>query len=109
MPFHRIRRLHVETPSDLRDLVWIPAQFVWTNGGEGAGHVPSRYPQTEKSADDALRLARKTEWRELSDGFNIGLGQRILATDSDEYPLFECGVIDLRTADSTAQGLTAHG
>jgi len=62
VPFCRIKRVNIERPADLRDLVWAPAQFVWTNGGEASGHIPGRYPQTEKSADGALRLARKTDW-----------------------------------------------
>jgi type VI secretion system protein ImpE len=98
IPFHRMRRVHVEPPSDLRDLVWIPAQFVWANGGEGSGHVPSRYSGTEASPDDALKLARKTDWPEVNEGFSVGLGQRIIATNSEEYPLLECGIIDLQTA-----------
>ena len=100
IPFHRMRRIHVEAPSDLRDLVWIPAQFVWANGGEGSGHVPSRYARTENSDDDALKLARKTEWPEMGNGFNIGLGQRVLATDEEEHPLLECGIIDLQVTET---------
>jgi len=99
VPFQRIRRMHVEKPTDLRDFVWIPAQFVWANGGEASGHIPTRYVHTEKSSDDALRLARKTEWAESSSGVTTGLGQRILATDSDEIPLLECGVIDLQVPE----------
>lgn len=100
IPFRRIKRVHIEKPADLRDLVWIPAQFVWANGGEGSGHVPSRYAQTENSGDDALLLARRTEWPQTADGFSVGLGQRILATDGEEYPLLECGIIDLQTAEA---------
>jgi type VI secretion system protein ImpE len=98
IPFHRMRRINIEKPTDMRDLVWIPAQFVWANGGEASGHVPTRYSQTENSADDALRLARKTEWSEAAAGCNVGLGQRILATDADEVPLLGCGIIDLQPA-----------
>jgi protein involved in temperature-dependent protein secretion len=29
------------------------------------------------------------------------LGQRILATDADEHPLLECGVIDLQAAETS--------
>ncbi len=98
VPFRRIKRLYMERPSDLRDLVWMPAQFVWANGGEASGHIPSRYPATESQTDDALRLGRKTDWRELTEGYSIGLGQRILTTDSAEYPLLECRTIDLLPA-----------
>ncbi|HWN93607.1 MAG TPA: type VI secretion system accessory protein TagJ [Methylomirabilota bacterium] len=97
VPFCRIQRIHIEAPTDLRDLIWVPAQFVWVNGGEASGHIPTRYPHTEKSSDDQLRLARKTEWTER-DGLSIGLGQRILATNDGEHPVLECRMIDLAPA-----------
>jgi type VI secretion system protein ImpE len=94
VPFCRIRRIAMEAPSDLRDLVWVPAQFVWTNGGEASGHIPTRYFQTEKSPDGALRLSRKTEWKELTEQTFLGIGQRILATNEGEHPLLQCRIID---------------
>ena len=99
IPFCRIKRLYTEPPSDLRDLVWAPAQFLWVNGGEACGHIPTRYPGTETSGDPQLRLARKTEWVEQAEGLTTGLGQRIFATDTDDYPLLECRTIDLVHAD----------
>jgi type VI secretion system protein ImpE len=97
VPFCRIRRIAMQAPSDLRDLVWVPAQFVWINGGEAAGHIPTRYVRTESSTDGALRLARKTEWQEFAEETFIGMGQRVLATDAGEHPLLECRVIDFTT------------
>ena len=93
IPFCRIRQVFTEPVTDLRDLVWAPAQFVWENGGEAAGHIPTRYPGTERSEDGSLKLARKTEWSNKG-GVNIGLGQRILATDAGEYPLLEIRKIE---------------
>jgi type VI secretion system protein ImpE len=98
VPFCRIKRVFMEPPADLRDMVWMPAQFVWANGGEAAGHIPTRYVQTEGSDQDVLRLARKTEWQEVAPDFVVGLGQRLLATDQNDYPLLECRTIDLVTA-----------
>jgi type VI secretion system protein ImpE len=97
VPFCRIKRMHMERPADLRDLVWVPTQFVWSNGGEASGHIPGRYPRTEKAADGALRLARKTEWVE-HEGICLGLGQRTLVTDGGDHPLLECSTIDLAPA-----------
>jgi len=97
VPFARIRRIAMPAPSDLRDLVWVPAQFVWTNGGEASGHIPTRYVRSEE-ADGGLRLARKTEWKELAEETYIGLGQRLLVTDEGEHPLLQCRVIDFTTA-----------
>ena len=97
IPFARIKRIFIEAPTDLRDLVWSPAQFIWANGGEASGHIPTRYPRTESVKDGPLRLARKTEWVEDGGGFSSGLGQRLLATDSAEYPLLECRTIELNS------------
>jgi type VI secretion system protein ImpE len=94
VPFCRIRRIAMEAASDLRDLVWVPAQFVWTNGGEASGHIPTRYASTETSPDGALRLARKSEWQELPEDTFLGRGQRVFATDEGEYPLLQCRKID---------------
>lgn len=95
IPYCRIARIEIEKPSDLRDLVWTPARFTWTNGGAVSGHIPVRYPDTEKSEDDGLRLARKTDWREVSPECFLGLGQRVFATDAGEHPLLECREIEL--------------
>jgi len=96
VPFDRISRIEMEKPNDLRDLVWAPARFTWTNGGAVSAHIPVRYPGTEQSTDDALRLARKTEWLEKPGETLLGLGHRIIATDAGEHPLLECRTIELK-------------
>jgi type VI secretion system protein ImpE len=95
IPFCRIARIEIEKPSDLRDLVWSPARFTWTNGGAVSGHIPVRYPDSENSEEDAVRLSRKTAWSEPAPECFLGLGQRVLATDAGEYPLLECRTIEL--------------
>lgn len=95
VPFLRIKRVIIEAPADLRDLVWAPAHFQWVNGGEGFGHIPVRYPGSEKCEDGFLQLARKTEWRQNPSGYDLGLGQRLLATDSTDLPLLECRTLEL--------------
>jgi len=88
IPFGRIRRIVIEPPENLGDLVWTPAQFTWTNEGQVIGHIPTRYVGSE-GADDELRLGRKTEWRPLGGEGFAGLGQRVLATDVDEVALLD--------------------
>ena len=89
VPFERIASVIVEPPSDARDLVWLPAEFHWTNGGEAMGLIPVRYPGSESSTDSAIRLARKTEWQQAGDDAYVGLGQRVLTTDGPEIGLLE--------------------
>jgi len=95
VPICRIQRMILEPPTDLRDLVWAPVQFIWANGGEASGHIPTRYSGTEESSDSQLRLSRKTEWTEHEGGYSLGLGQRLLTTDREDVPLLECRTVDL--------------
>jgi type VI secretion system protein ImpE len=98
VPFHRIAAIEFEQPADLRDLVWLPAQFTWANGGEAVGFIPTRYPGTQTCAESALRLARRTEWTAIGSEAFAGLGQRVLATSADEVPILE--VRELRLTGS---------
>lgn len=111
IPVHRLRRIEVEPPSDLRDLVWAPAHLEWSNGGQTVAFIPTRYCGSEADPDGGLQLARKTEWRELGGGLFCGAGQRVLATDAGEYPLLEIREIVLNAAaeECTPGGAAAAG
>lgn len=106
VPMHRIQRIDLEAPEDLRDVVWMPARFVWANGGELVGLIPTRYPGSESVADDAIRLSRKTEWQDLGEGCFAGLGQRMLVTDSGEYALMDVRHIEFNAATREASDST---
>jgi len=104
VPFMATKRIQIDPPTDLRDAVWIPAHFTWVNGGETAGLIPTRYPDSEASEDNAIRLARKTEWVEQPGDLYLGLGQRMFATDKDEFPLLQIRQIDLEHPETEQQG-----
>jgi len=95
VPFSRISAIQIESPKSLRDLIWIGARFIWSNGGAALGLIPVRYAGTDLAADSALRLARKTEWKQLDEGLFTGTGQRMMATDKAEYPLQEIREIEI--------------
>jgi type VI secretion system protein ImpE len=60
--------------------------------------VPTRYAGTLAEADDALLLARKTEWIEMAEGQFRGVGQRVLTTSGPELGLLEARDIVLTPA-----------
>jgi type VI secretion system protein ImpE len=99
VPFHRMQRIQLEPPEDLRDMVWTPAHLTWANGGQAVGLIPTRYPGSESCEDTALCLSRKTEWKPLPEDEYIGLGQRMLATDQDELPLLDIRDIVLNSVE----------
>lgn len=98
VPLTRVKRITVEPPVDLRDKVWLPVHFEWTNKGEVVGFIPTRYPGSESAGEDTLALSHKTEWREQGDWF-LGLGQRMLATDVAEIALMDLRKLELDTSD----------
>ena len=102
VPFSRISRITLEAPEDLRDLVWMPAQLQFQNGGESLALIPTRYPGSESSEDGALALARKTAWESFAADAFRGLGQRVLATSGGETPILEVRAISIRQDGDSA-------
>jgi type VI secretion system protein ImpE len=104
IPFERIRRIELDAPVDLRDAVWTPASFTWTNGAQTVGLIPTRYSGTVGGAagvDDALLLARRTEWSDEEASGGQGLGQRMLVSDAGDYALMDVRVIAFDAAQET--------
>ncbi|MFZ2148852.1 MAG: type VI secretion system accessory protein TagJ [Sedimentisphaerales bacterium] len=104
VPFTAIKRIQIEPPADLRDVVWLPTHFTWLNSGETTGLIPTRYSGSEASEDNPILLSRKTEWIEKPGGLYLGLGQRMFATDKDEFSLLQIRQIDLEHPETDRQG-----
>jgi type VI secretion system protein ImpE len=98
VPMNRIQHVAIEAPVDLRDVVWMPAIFTWVNGGQSPALIPTRYVGTELSNDNALMLARRTEWRDVAGSQTPhGLGQRLLMTDEADFALMDVREIVLNS------------
>lgn len=95
-PLNSIKVLRSEEPSDLRDLVWLPAEITWTNGGQSMVMIPVRYPLLSGLGDEFL-LSRKTDWQDHGRDIYEGLGQRMLASDTSEYPILQVRNIELES------------
>lgn len=101
IPFQQIQKIELEEPADLRDVVWMPVQFTWINGGSASGLIPTRYPGSESADDSAIKLGRKTVWNEVGPDIFRGAGQRLLATNVDDYPLMDARKIVLNVSESS--------
>ena len=60
IPFARVRRIELDEPEDLRDLVWLPARLTWANLGEAVAFIPVRYWGSER---DPIRAAARSPHR----------------------------------------------
>jgi type VI secretion system protein ImpE len=95
-PLEAIKSLRSEKPSDLRDLVWLPAEVTWTNGWQNMVMMPARYPLLSGVGNEYL-LSRKTDWQDRGQDVFEGIGQRLLATDQSDYPLLTVRSIEFET------------
>jgi type VI secretion system protein ImpE len=102
VPIQNVNQIKIEPPADLRDLVWLPANFTWSNGGEAVGLIPTRYPGSETNPDPLVRMARKTEWTVPFEGASHGVGQRMLCSENADYPLLDIRQIDLTNSSETS-------
>ena len=95
IPLANINQIKIDKPVDLRDVIWAPANFVWSNGGTAVGFIPARYAGSDDVEDDAIRLGRRTDWVEQGPGFAVPVGQRLFATNEAEYPILEVRALTL--------------
>jgi type VI secretion system protein ImpE len=111
VPFSRLIKVQIEPPEDLRDMVWMPAHLQFENGGESVALIPTRYPGSERAEDGLIALARKTVWEQMAPDTHRGLGQRIIATDTDDVPLMEVRTISLTGSieEQTSDLAEGHG
>jgi type VI secretion system protein ImpE len=102
VPYSRLSSVTIEAPEDLRDLVWMPAQLQFENGGESLALIPTRYAGSERAADGHLALSRKTTWESFADDAYRGLGQRLIATDTGETPFLEIRALTINQDNGPA-------
>ena len=86
VPFAALKRVKLSPPENLRDTVWLPIELETRSGQVSMAFMPVLYPRTETTGDASLMLARATRWEERGEA-ELGLGQRLLATDAREYPV----------------------
>ena len=100
LPFESCSGISIEAPSDLRDLVWAPAELLLPNEGRVPALIPARYPGTaESTADNAdqLKQSRITEWMEQGEDVWFGVGQRLWTSDVGEHPLLNTRMLSMVT------------
>jgi len=93
VPMSRVSKLHTDKPTDLRDLVWLPAEVTWTNGGKLMVMMPVRYPKLAGVSGSGL-LSRRTDWVAQTEDIVEGTGQRVFATDQNDYSLLQVRSIE---------------
>ncbi len=105
VPFNTIASIRIEEPQFLQNALWASAVVTWSDGSAAAILLPARYPghpDGRIAPDDQHLLGRATSYEAFGDpetGIVIGLGQKVLASDAEDYPLLGVREITFDTID----------
>ena len=93
----QVRRLELQTPGSLLDLVWAPARLTDARGNDAHVTLPALYCGSHAESVEPLRLGRITEWRDAGAGAR-GVGQKVLLSESAGAEQ-EWSLLDVRTLE----------
>ena len=85
----QVASLNFKPPERARDLLWRQAELAGRDQQKSQVLIPALYPHTYRETNDALRLGRETQWKELAPGLVQGLGQRLWLVGEDVRPILE--------------------
>jgi type VI secretion system protein ImpE len=94
LPFEQIKRIEIQPPSTLRDLLWTPVTVELQEKVLGNVFVPTLYYGSDVHTNDLVRLGRMTDWKSVGEETIVGVGQRTFFADDNDYPLLEIRKIE---------------
>jgi type VI secretion system protein ImpE len=101
LPLDQVRKVAIEPPKKLRDLLWIPARIEAKDGTVGEVFLFALYPGSHRHAEEAVRLGRKTEWKDAGGDLYVGAGQRLFLVDEDDRPILEARTLEFELDKAT--------
>jgi len=111
IPIHYLRRLEIEPPTNLRDLVWARAR-VDTSADfrlQELGEVllPVLCPLSSKHADESVHLGRESAWEQDETYGELPYGAKMMLIDDVEVPLLELRSVTWSAPDKESQDASA--
>src|SRR5262245_24215477 len=84
----QVRLTATNPPRYPRDLLYLPAHLELASEA-GEVFLPALYPGSHEHPDDAVKLGRMTDWKELEDGPTLGVGLHSYLQDEEGISLLE--------------------
>jgi type VI secretion system protein ImpE len=108
IPFHYMRRLEIEKPENLRDLIWARARVETSPAFRlqdlGEVLIPVLAPLSSQHPDESVQLGRTTTWQDAAPEDTVDelpFGQRMLLVDGEEIPILEFRSIQWNAAEES--------
>jgi type VI secretion system protein ImpE len=111
IPIHYLRRLEIEPPKDLRDLVWARAR-VDTSADfrlQELGEVllPVLCPLSSRHADESVHLGRESAWEPDEAHGEIPYGAKMMSIDGVDVPLLEIRSVEWSVPEKESHDASA--
>jgi type VI secretion system protein ImpE len=110
IPLHYMRRLEIEKPETLRDLIWARGRIETSPAFRlqdlGEVLIPVLAPLSSRHSDETVQLGRTTVWQDAEPEDSVDevlYGQRLMLVDGEEIPLLEFRSIQWDAAAKESQ------
>jgi type VI secretion system protein ImpE len=111
IPMKYMRRLEIEKPTSLRDVMWARAQIETSPAFRlqdlGEVLIPAICPLSFEKGDDQVALGRENLWEPNDVYGEIPFGPKVMLVDGEEVPLLELRSIEWASAVEEATDASA--
>jgi type VI secretion system protein ImpE len=111
IPIHYLRRLEIEAPANLRDLVWARARVETSEDFRlqelGEVLLPVLCPLSSRHADETVRLGRESVWEPDEVYGEIPFGAKMMVVDGADVPLLDIRSVAWSAPEKESQDASA--
>jgi type VI secretion system protein ImpE len=111
IPIHYLRRLEIEPPANLRDLMWARARVETSSDFRlqelGEVLLPVLCPLSSRHADETVQLGRESAWEPDETYGEIPCGAKMMVVDGVEVPLLEIRSVVWSAPEKESQDASA--
>jgi len=111
IPIHYLRRLEIQPPVNLRDLVWASARVETSSDFRlqelGEVLLPVLCPLSSRHSDESVHLGRESVWEEDDLFGEIPYGAKMMVVDGADVPLLDMRSVVWSAPEKESQDASA--
>ena len=111
IPVHYLRKLVIEPPANLRDLIWAQARVETSEDFRlqelGEVLIPVLCPLTSRHAEEVVQLGRESAWEPDDAHGEIPYGAKTMLIDGVEVPLLHLRSVEWHAPEKESQDASA--
>jgi type VI secretion system protein ImpE len=111
IPIHYLRKLEIDAPVNLRDLMWAQARVETSSEFRlqelGEVLLPALCPLTSRHADESVNLGRESAWEPDDNDGEVPYGAKMMLIDGVEVPLLQIRSVVWSAPEKESQDASA--